>query len=110
MSGFAGSVEKLKGGGGSSAEATGPMSAEEKRGHELMKDAEKALTRFSWFGLANSTKTEDAIALYVKAANNFKIAQRWQLAGDAYHKCAELDAKVDSAFEASNHYVAAAEM
>lgn len=86
------------------------LSAEEKRAQQLMVEAEKTLNKFNWFGLAGGSRTEDAITLYQKAANNFKIAQKWELAGEAFCKCADLDVKMGNAFEASGHYVDAADM
>jgi len=87
------------------------MSPEEKRGHDLMKQAEQALNKFSWFGLANISKYEDAIALYLKGANSFKMAQAWQEAGNAFVKVADLETKAQtSRFEASSHYVQAGDM
>lgn len=84
------------------------QSAEEKRGIELMAAAAKALKRFSLF--SSTSKYEDAIDLYGKAANFFKMAKRWQNAGEAFVKCAECEMKLKSHHEAAAHFVEAAKM
>lgn len=82
-------------------------SAEEKRGRELMAQAEASLQKWSWFG--SGSKYEDAAELYSKAANNFKVAKRWQLAGEAFVKVAEMSLKTNNQFEAAASYALAAE-
>ena len=87
------------------------MKPEEKRGFQLLSQAEQALTRFSWFGLTNATKYEDALNNYTKAANSFKMSQSWQLAAETFVKIAELELKVNSStFEASSNYINAGDM
>ena len=48
------------------------------------------------------TKYEDAIDLYGKAANFFKMAKCWQNAGEAFVKCAECEMKLKSHHEPSS--------
>ena len=84
------------------------QSPEEKRGLDLMAAAAKALKRFSLFSA--TSKYEDAIDLFGKAANFFKMAKRWQSAGEAFVKCAECEMKLKSHHEAAAHFVEAAKM
>jgi alpha-soluble NSF attachment protein len=71
-----------------------------------MGQAEKALKRFSLF--SSTSKFEDAVELYQKAANQYKVAKKWQEAGDAFAQCAGLEIKLKSNHEASSFYVEAA--
>lgn len=84
-------------------------SAEEKRAKELIAKAEQVLTSWSWFG-SSSSKYDDACELFSKAANNFRIAQKWEQAGECFVRVAELKTKTDSAFESASSHVLAAEM
>mmetsp|Transcript_7367 Transcript_7367/g.8457 ORF Transcript_7367/g.8457 Transcript_7367/m.8457 type:complete len:311 (+) Transcript_7367:159-1091(+) len=87
------------------------LSPEEQRGFKLVKEAEQVLNKFSWFGLANATKYDDAISLYKKAANSFKMGQAWKDAGDVFVKVADLEIKAQtSRFEAAGHYIEAGDM
>eukprot|EP00002_Diphylleia_rotans_P026647 TRINITY_DN5323_c0_g1_i1.p1 TRINITY_DN5323_c0_g1~~TRINITY_DN5323_c0_g1_i1.p1 ORF type:complete len:218 (-),score=65.93 TRINITY_DN5323_c0_g1_i1:635-1288(-) len=78
---------------------------DELRAHEYMEQAEKATKRFQLFG---NSRYEDAAELFTKAANSFKIAKNWQLAGTAFVRCAECHLKLQSKHEASTAYVSAA--
>ncbi|KAF7732374.1 hypothetical protein EC973_005270 [Apophysomyces ossiformis] len=79
----------------------------ERQAQEFVQQAEKKLNGWSWFG--NGNKQEEAAELYEKAGNNFKLAQRWLEAGDAFIRCAELYKKVpDMSFEASKAFENAA--
>jgi len=88
------------------------MGDPESRGKELMEQAEKKLTTSkgflsSVFG-GGGNKTEDAIELYQRAANTFKMAKKWNNAGEAFCKAAELHLKNGSRHDGSTCYVDAA--
>jgi len=70
---------------------------------EFMAKAEKKLKAFSLFG----NKKEEALELYQKGAVCYKQAKKWQEAGDAYKKCAEMMLEMKNDFEASNHFIEA---
>lgn len=57
-----------------------------------MAEAEKELGRFTLFG--STAKKERAVELYMKAANTFKAAKRWDEAGEAFMKSAGLYAQL----------------
>ncbi|KAL5961665.1 Beta-soluble NSF attachment protein [Taenia solium] len=52
-----------------------------------------------------SDGTEERVALYERAANCFKMAHKWQEAGDAFVQAAELSASNKSQLDAATHYV-----
>ncbi|KAI8979983.1 soluble NSF attachment protein [Pilobolus umbonatus] len=79
----------------------------EHQAQDLLLQAEKKLNSWSWFGSTN--KEEDAAEIYEKAANTFKLAQRWRDAGHAYIKAAELYRLTpDLYYESSKSYENAA--
>lgn len=84
----------------------GDAANREGKGNDLMQQAEKRLRSFSFFGAAG--KTEAAMELYDKAAAQFKMAQQWDDAGDAYIKMAECAEKINNQLEAVNAYTNAA--
>ncbi len=51
---------------------------------------------------------EDAIDCYHRAANLFKIAKKWQQAGQAFCEAANLHAKAQSRHDAATNYCDAA--
>jgi len=51
-------------------------------------DAEARLKKFSFFG--SGSKFEEACEMYEKAGNCYKVEEKWQEAGDAYMKAADL--------------------
>uniref|UniRef100_A0A915HV87 Alpha-soluble NSF attachment protein n=1 Tax=Romanomermis culicivorax TaxID=13658 RepID=A0A915HV87_ROMCU len=56
-----------------------------------------------------SGKSDDACELYVKAANLFKMAKKWDQAGQSFVKSAEINCrKGDAKHEAASNYVDAA--
>jgi len=80
----------------------------ERKGDELVAEAEKKLKGgFSFFG-SKTTKMEEAAELYDKAAAQYKLSKSWQEAGDAYVKAAELCEKTKNDTEGCNHYINAA--
>ncbi|KAI7903974.1 soluble NSF attachment protein [Cokeromyces recurvatus] len=60
----------------------------EHQAQDLLLQAEKKLNSWAWFNSSN--KHEDAAEMYEKAGNTFKLAQKWNEAGKAYIKAAEL--------------------
>ncbi|ODM93922.1 Soluble NSF attachment protein [Orchesella cincta] len=88
------------------------MSDSEKKGLELMAEAEKKLTGSkgflsSVFG-GGGNKTDDAIECYQRAANMFKMAKKWGNAGEAFSKAAELHLKSANRHDGASNYVDAA--
>lgn len=55
-----------------------------------------------------SSKLEDAVECYQRAANLFKMAKNWPQAGHAFCEAAELQAKAGSRHDAATNYVDAA--
>lgn len=56
----------------------------------------------------SSSKVEEAVECYHRAANMFKMAKKWSLAGKAFYDAAELHAKAGSRHDAANNFVDAA--
>jgi len=77
-----------------------------------MAEAEKKLTGskgfFSTLLGGGSNKTEEAIELYLQAANKFKMAKKWSAAGNAFKEAASLHQKNQSKLDASTNFVEAA--
>jgi len=77
------------------------------KGEELMEKADKRLKGgFSFFG--GTAKFEDAVEMYTKAGNSFKITKKWDRAGEAFTKAAECHLKLQSKHEAAQSYLNAA--
>ena len=78
------------------------------RAEKLLEEAEKKLSSGGGFFtkmLGGSTRgTEDAIELFVQAANNYKIAKLWCEAGGAFKRAAALNAGI-SKHESASQYV-----
>jgi alpha-soluble NSF attachment protein len=53
----------------------------------------------------SSSKTDDAIECYHRAANMFKMAKNWQKAGQAFCSAANLHAQAGSRHDAATNYV-----
>jgi len=73
------------------------------KGDELMAQADKRTKGFSLFG--GTQKWEDAVELYTKAANQYKISKNWEKAGDAFCKAAEVHLKLQSKHDAAQSYI-----
>ena len=58
--------------------------------------------------LRGSSKVEEAVECYQRAANMFKMAKNWSSAGSAFYEAAELHAKAGSRHDAATNYVDAA--
>eukprot|EP00177_Eucheuma_denticulatum_P000323 GFKZ01000557.1.p1 GENE.GFKZ01000557.1~~GFKZ01000557.1.p1 ORF type:complete len:297 (+),score=63.52 GFKZ01000557.1:124-1014(+) len=88
-------------------------SRKEEEGHNLMAEAEKKLSARgglfkSLFGGSSSAK-EEAADTFVKAANTFKLAKAWSLAGSAFEKAAAAYAECsDMSYDAASKYADAA--
>lgn len=87
------------------------MADSEAKGMQLLQEAEKKLKTSKGFfgGLMSSfgggnTKQEEAAELYVRAANAFKMAKKWSMAGEAFCKAAELQLALGSKHEGATHY------
>lgn len=87
------------------------MTDHERKGKDLLSQADKKLHSVgglfgSLFG--GSEKVDDAVELYAKAGNAFKMAKNWKAAGDAFCKAAALEIKCKSNHQAASQYVEAA--
>jgi len=85
------------------------MSAQEVQAWDLMDAGERALRKKTvpLFGNAQA-KFEEAVELFSKAANFFKMAKKYDEAGKAFIKVAEAQLKLDSKHEAASAYTSAA--
>lgn len=87
----------------------------EEEGHNLMTEAEKKLASRGGFFKSllggSSAAKEDAAETFVKAANSFKLAKAWTLAGAAFEKAAAAYAQCsDMSYEAASKYAEAAKV
>ncbi|KAF7825464.1 alpha-soluble NSF attachment protein 2-like [Senna tora] len=74
------------------------------KGQEFEKKAEKKINGWNLFG----SKYEDAVELYEKSANSFKLGKSWDRAGSVFIKLSKCHLKLDSKHEAAGAYVDAA--
>ncbi|KAL8610948.1 hypothetical protein ACOMHN_042565 [Nucella lapillus] len=88
------------------------MADNEQKGMQLLMEADKKLkSSKGFFGSlmasfgGGSPKQEEAADLYVRAANAFKMAKKWSMAGQAFCKAAELQLVLGSKHEAATYYV-----
>jgi len=89
------------------AKQLGDKTMAERKGDELVAEAEKKLKSFGWFG-GKTSKMEEATEMYDKAAAQYKLSKNWQEAGDCYVKAAELCEKTKNDTEGCNFYINAA--
>ncbi|XP_012267694.2 alpha-soluble NSF attachment protein [Athalia rosae] len=87
------------------------MADNEQKAIQLMAEAEKKLTSSkgifsSLFG--GTSKVEEAVECYQRAANLFKMAKKWGAAGNAFCQAASLHGKAGSRHDAATNYVDAA--
>jgi alpha-soluble NSF attachment protein len=76
--------------------------------HNLVQQAEKKL-KVGFFGKVFSSKEgrlEEALDLYEKAGNMFKLSKKWFEAGECYEKCADIEVELKA--DAASHYQDAA--
>ncbi|CAI5747344.1 unnamed protein product [Peronospora destructor] len=85
------------------------MTAESKA-KDYLAQGEKALKKTSFFSFGSSSqRSEDASDLFEKAGNQFKIAKNWQMAAEAYEKCARCQSRMEENSRAAQFYQQAAE-
>ncbi|XP_014249048.1 alpha-soluble NSF attachment protein [Cimex lectularius] len=88
------------------------MADNEQKAQQLIAEAEKKLTgNKGFFGSlfgGGSSKVDEAIECYTRAANMFKMAKKWGNAGSAFCEAASLHAKVGSKHDAASNLVDAA--
>ena len=60
------------------------------KAEELLAEAAKTLSKKSWFGSSKERNAEDAVELYLQAANAYKVGGMSQEAGDTYSKAGEM--------------------
>ncbi|EFN79607.1 Soluble NSF attachment protein [Harpegnathos saltator] len=87
------------------------MADNEQKALQLVAEAERKLSSSrSFFGslFGSSSKVEEAVECYHRAANMFKMAKKWSSAGKAFYDAADLHAKAGSRHDAANNYVDAA--
>jgi len=78
------------------------------KGADFLAEAEKKLKGGSGFFssvFGGGSKVDEAIDLYVRAANSFKIAKRWNEAGNAFCEAAGLHLKQNNKHDAGTMYV-----
>ncbi|XP_063236214.1 alpha-soluble NSF attachment protein [Bacillus rossius redtenbacheri] len=87
------------------------MADNEQKAIQLMAEAEKKLhSSKGFFGslFGGSSKVEEAVECYQRAANMFKMAKKWGSAGNAFCEAASYHAKAGSKHDAASNYVDAA--
>lgn len=72
---------------------------------EIVEQAESYLKKKGWF---SSPKYGEAIDLYLKAGNLYKLKQNWTASFDCFIKAAEINKKTGDFFEAASKYKMAA--
>jgi len=82
------------------------MDSEEKA-DAIIEKMEKKLNSFSLFG-STSSKLEEAEEEFAKAANLYKVAKKWNKAGDAFRKVASASMKLGNKYQAATAYTDAA--
>ncbi|KXJ22338.1 alpha-soluble NSF attachment protein [Exaiptasia diaphana] len=84
------------------------MSNEEKAVALLAEAEKKVKSSQGFFGglFGGASKLEDAVELYIRAANMFKLAKNWSAAGTAFVEAAKIQQfNLQSKHEAAQHYV-----
>ncbi|XP_011310003.1 soluble NSF attachment protein [Fopius arisanus] len=87
------------------------MADNEQKAVQLMAEAEKKLGSSKGFFsslFGSSSKVEEAVECYQRAANLFKMAKKWGSAGNAFCEAASLHAKAGSKHDAATNFVDAA--
>ncbi|XP_066588447.1 alpha-soluble NSF attachment protein isoform X2 [Prorops nasuta] len=88
------------------------MADNEQKAMQLIAEAERKLhSSKGFFGSlfgSGSSRVEEAVECYQRAANMFKMAKKWSSAGKAFYEAAELHAKAGSRHDAATNYVDAA--
>lgn len=78
------------------------------RGDGFKAEAQKALTRTTIFGFGKEKKFEDAADGFTKAGNAYKLAMRWDQAGEMFLQAAECHKTLGSESDAVNAVVESA--
>lgn len=85
------------------------MADNEQKANQLVAEAEKKLTSSKgFFGQLfgnSSSRMEDAVECYQRAANMYKMAKKWSQAGQAFTEAANLHAKAGSRHDAATNFV-----
>lgn len=87
------------------------MSNEEKAVEMISQAEKKVKSAQGFFGgmFGGSSKIDDAVELYLRAANMFKMAKKWSAAGTAFTEASQLQLnQLQNKHEAAQHYVDAA--
>ncbi|XP_028138843.1 alpha-soluble NSF attachment protein [Diabrotica virgifera virgifera] len=86
------------------------MSSNIQKAQQLMADAEKKVTSRGFFGslFGGSSRIEDAVECYTRAANLFKMAKSWDAAGKAFCEAANLHSRTGARHDAATNYIDAA--
>lgn len=87
------------------------MADSEAKGQQLMAEAEKKLkSSQGFFGsmFGGAQKQEEACELYERAANQFKMAKKWNDAGNAFCQSASVHLLLEVKHQAASNYVDAA--
>lgn len=86
------------------------MSSNVQKAQQLMAEAEKKVSSRGFFGslFGGSSRIEDAVECYQRAANLFKMAKSWDSAGKAFCEAANLHSRSGARHDAATNYVDAA--
>lgn len=86
------------------------MSSNIQKAQQLMAEAEKKVSSRGFFGslFGGSSRIEDAVECYQRAANLFKMAKSWDAAGKAFCEAANLHARSGARHDAATNFVDAA--
>jgi len=84
------------------------MNEYELKGEEYLGDAERALKRWTIFGIGRDAKYEDAAGAYEKAAAQFKASKNYGKAANAYIEAAKNLQMVNNELEATTNWKNAA--
>lgn len=81
---------------------------QEGRAAEFRANGDKALAKWTIFGLGESGKYQAAADEYNKAGNAYKLSKQWQEAAEMYLKVADLQGRLDSSHDMCTALVEAA--
>lgn len=87
------------------------MSSNEQKAQQLIAEAEKKVNSRGFFGSlfgGGSSRIEDAVECYQRAANLYKMSKCWTPAGDAFFEAASLNLRSGARHDAATNYVDAA--
>lgn len=105
------------GGNGSKAAAAPapsmPPTPQEKKAREFFDQAEKKYrSSLSFFGglFGGTSKKEEAADLFVRAANQYKVAKRFKAAGESFKRAAEIHMELDTKHESASNLCEAAQV